>query len=174
MKVIFSYLIRNYKPLLRYHFDNQEEAVNKAIRMVVLNKRPVSIIPIINVLAEFYFKHILSLFLHPGFHEFYLLMYNTGQLTSIDPKTFNGLTNLIWLILNDNQISRIESQTFNYLKNLRYLLLQTNSIISIPSTVFLGLTNLLEVYLKENPVYEIYGQEYLQSLCDPNPLCRVY
>lgn len=58
---------------------------------------------------------------------------------------------------------RREPRTFNHLIKLNYLELN-NKISSIPSTIFLGLTNLEKVYLLDNPVYDIYGQEYLQSL----------
>ena len=56
----------------------------------------------------------------------------------------------------------------------KYLFLDRNQIVAVPSTMFLGLTNLIEVHLNGNPVYEIYGYEYLQSLCDPNPECEIF
>ena len=62
-----------------------EEVVNKAIKMVVLNstigilfKLPVSLVPLINVVAQFYYKNLNNLFVYPGFHEFYLTLYITG------------------------------------------------------------------------------------------------
>lgn len=53
--------------------------------MVVLNstigilfKLPVSLVPLINVVAQFYYKNDNNSFAHPGFHEFYLTLYITG------------------------------------------------------------------------------------------------
>jgi hypothetical protein len=110
-----------------------EEAVNKAIRMVVLNsaigilfKLPVSIIPIINVVAEFYFKNILSLFLHPGFHEFYLMMYNTGLNILI--QDLSGLLYTFSLSIQmfiykrfdkkfQTGFDRLKEKAFNYVKD---------------------------------------------------------
>lgn len=43
------------------------------------------------------------------------LSYN--QLTSIDPQTFMGLINLVYIGLDNNQISSLDSKTFNGLKN---------------------------------------------------------
>ena len=97
-----------------------------------------------------------------------------NQLTTIDPKTFNGLANLIELYLHHNQLTKIAPYTFNSLKSLVSLFINNNRIVSFPSTIFLGLTNLEKVYLYSNPIYDIYGQAYLQSLCDPNPRCIVY
>ena len=67
-----------------------EEAVNKAIKMVVLNsvigvlfKLPLSFIPVINMAAEFYYKNLLYIYLYPSFHEFYLTLYDSGFYTLI-------------------------------------------------------------------------------------------
>ena len=81
---------------------------------------------------------------------------------------------MIFGIVKNNQIPKIEVQQFNSLKQLRFLRLQDNSINSIPDTIFLGLVNLREVDLRRNPIYQIYGQKYLQSLCDSNPYCIVF
>ena len=58
-----------------------EEAVKKAIKMVVLNssigilfKLPVCIIPLINMFAKFYYKNKSSKYSHPSFHIFYTSM----------------------------------------------------------------------------------------------------
>ena len=62
-----------------------EEAVNKAIKMVVLNsligiffKLPVSFIPLLNVLAEFYYKNIGDKYLFIYFIEFYSVLLDSG------------------------------------------------------------------------------------------------
>ena len=86
----------------------------------------------------------------------------------------NNGGNLDSLYLDYNRISSIEVYTFNSLKSLSRLSLASNQIVSIPTSVFLGLINLKEVYLSNNPIFDIYGQLYLQSLCDPNPFCKVY
>ena len=62
-----------------------EEAVNKAIKMVVLNgligiffKLPVSFIPLLNVVAEFYYKNIGDKYLFIYFIEFYSVLLDSG------------------------------------------------------------------------------------------------
>ena len=55
-----------------------EEAVNKAIKMVVLNsaigiffKLPVLLIPLLNLVAQFYYKSASYKLYHPSFAMFY-------------------------------------------------------------------------------------------------------
>ena len=62
-----------------------EEAVNKAIKMVIVNssigfvfKLPVSLIPVVNLYAEFYYKSDFNVYLNPGFREFYSMLFDTG------------------------------------------------------------------------------------------------
>ena len=61
-----------------------ENIVNKAIKMVVLNsvigiffKLPASFIPLLNVVAEFYYKDKTYKIFHPDFGEFYSLLHDT-------------------------------------------------------------------------------------------------
>ena len=61
-----------------------ENAENKAIKMVVLNsvigiffKLPASFIPLLNVVAEFYYKDKMNKYNHPEFGEFYSMLHNT-------------------------------------------------------------------------------------------------
>ena len=67
-----------------------EDAENKAIQMVVINtaigllfKMPVSIIPIINVYAEFYFKKSENVSSHPAFGQFYSSLFHNGFYSQI-------------------------------------------------------------------------------------------
>ena len=61
-----------------------EEAVNKAIKMVLLNsaigiffKLPVCFIPLLNVYAQFYFQNIVYKLNHPQFAEFYSMLFDS-------------------------------------------------------------------------------------------------
>ena len=62
-----------------------EDAINKVIKMVVLNtaisllfRLPNAFIPVVNVYAEFYYKNYLNQFFHPKFGEFYSFLINSG------------------------------------------------------------------------------------------------
>jgi hypothetical protein len=62
-----------------------EEAVNKAIKMVVLNsaigiffKLPVCLIPLLNVYAQFYFKKYDHIFDESNFKAFFQYLYESG------------------------------------------------------------------------------------------------
>ena len=62
-----------------------DEAMKKAIRMVVINtsigllfKMPLSVIPILNVYAEFYYKRLEKRYIHPGFGRFYSSLFFNG------------------------------------------------------------------------------------------------
>ena len=62
-----------------------EEAVNKAIKMVVLNsvigivfKLPICIIPLLNAYARFYYRDEYYKFDHPRFGEFFSMLVNSG------------------------------------------------------------------------------------------------
>ena len=62
-----------------------DEAINKAIRMVVLNtligvlfKMPLSFIPILNVYADFYYKDFSTRYNHPSFGRFYTSLFLNG------------------------------------------------------------------------------------------------
>ena len=64
--------------------SENENIVNIAIKMVVINsaigiffKLPASIIPLLNVVAEFYYKDKMNKFNHPDFGEFYSSLLNT-------------------------------------------------------------------------------------------------
>ena len=62
-----------------------EEAINKVIKMVIVNtaisvlfKLPVAFIPVVNVYAEFYYKDYLNQFDHPKFGAFYSFLLDSG------------------------------------------------------------------------------------------------
>ena len=62
-----------------------DEAINKAIKMVVINtaigllfKMPISFIPILNVYAAFYYKDREMPHIHPKFDRFYSSLFFTG------------------------------------------------------------------------------------------------
>ena len=56
---------------------------------------------------------------------------DSREVVSIDPQTFNGLTNVKILHLNDNEITPIDQETFIGLTNLQTLYLHYNQISSI-------------------------------------------
>jgi Leucine-rich repeat (LRR) protein len=98
---------------------------------------------------------------------------NSNQLSSLDEITFYKLVNLKVLKFNNNQITSFDEETFDGLKSLEILDFSNNKVITLPTKIFSGLTNLVSVHLSGNPVYDIFGIEYLQSLCNPNPKCIV-
>ena len=67
-----------------------EDAINKVIRMVVimsaigiLFKMPISLIPILNVYAEFYYNSYGRQFTHPAFGRFYSSLFHNGFYSQI-------------------------------------------------------------------------------------------
>ena len=77
-----------------------EDIVNKAIRMVVINtaigllfKSPLTFIPVVNVYAEFYYKHTRNRMISPLFGEFYSSLLDTGFYTMIQ-----DLSNLLYTL----------------------------------------------------------------------------
>ena len=62
-----------------------EDAVNKLIKMIVINtaigiifKLPSSFLSIVNLYAVFYYQNYKRIFLKPNFGEFYLFLFDTG------------------------------------------------------------------------------------------------
>ena len=77
-----------------------EEALNNAIRMVVINtaigilfKMPLSFIPILNVYAEFYYKDFNNRYTHPLFGQFYSSLFLNGFYAQI-----SDLADLLFII----------------------------------------------------------------------------
>ena len=71
-----------------------DDAMNKAIKMVVINtaigllfKMPVSFIPVINVYAEFYYKNFNDRYTRPAFGRFYLYLFDNGFYGQISDLT---------------------------------------------------------------------------------------
>ena len=67
-----------------------DEAINKAIRMVIINtaigllfKMPISFIPILNVYAAFYYKSVETRYIHPAFGRFYSSLFFNGFYSQI-------------------------------------------------------------------------------------------
>jgi len=70
---------------------DSEEAISKAIKMVILNtainllfKIPISILPTLNVYAQFYFKKKNFLYEKPAFEEFYFWLIDSGSFGMIE------------------------------------------------------------------------------------------
>jgi len=70
---------------------DSEEAISKAIKMVVINtainlffKIPISFLPTLNVYAEFYSKKESSFYEKPAFKEFYIWLIDSGSFTMIE------------------------------------------------------------------------------------------
>jgi len=68
-----------------------DEAVNKAIKMVVINtainilfKIPIAFLPTLNAYAQFYRKNENSLYEKPEFKEFYIHLVNSGSYVMLD------------------------------------------------------------------------------------------
>jgi len=70
---------------------DSDEAKSKAIKMVIINtainlflKIPISILPILNVYAQFYTKGNNALYEKPAFKEFYMWLINSGSFVMIE------------------------------------------------------------------------------------------
>jgi hypothetical protein len=83
-------LYANSKSKIDSTKKENDDAINKAIRMVVINtaigllfKMPVSFIPVINVYAEFYYKDFNDRYTRPAFGRFYLYLFDNGFYSQI-------------------------------------------------------------------------------------------
>ena len=83
-------LYANSKSKIDSTKKENDDAINKAIRMVVINtaigllfKMPVSFIPVINVYAEFYYKDFNRRYTRPAFARFYLYLFDNGFYSQI-------------------------------------------------------------------------------------------
>ena len=89
MKKIKS-LYSNSKSKIESAKKENDDAINKAIRMVVINtaigllfKMPVSFIPVVNVYSEFYYKNFNDRYTRPAFGRFYLYQFDNGFYSQI-------------------------------------------------------------------------------------------
>ena len=114
--------------------EENENVVKKAIKMVVLNssigiffKLPASFIPLLNVVAEFYYKQRNNRYYHPRFGEFYSILQNTEQYSLIqDVSYFLYTLSLSIQIIIYNRFDkkfqigfeRLREKAFSYIKNL--------------------------------------------------------
>ena len=112
--------------------ENQE-AVNKAIKMVVLNsaigiffKLPVFILSLINVIAEFYFRNGNYSYFHPHFGDFYFMLLDGGFFTLIQDLSLFFFTlslSIQMFIYNrldkkfNSGYERLKDQVFNYIRD---------------------------------------------------------
>ena len=76
---------KNEQSKLENMKKENEDAINKVIKMVVLNtaisllfRLPIAFIPVVNIFAEFYYKNYLNQFKHPKFGEFYSFLLDSG------------------------------------------------------------------------------------------------
>ena len=75
-----------------------------------------------------------------------------NMISTIDPQTFNDLTNLNYFALYGNQLVTIDPQTFNSLTNLNFLGLFGNQIRTIDPQTFNDLKILKYLDLSYNPI----------------------
>ena len=78
-------LYADSKTKIENTMKENDEAMDKVVKMVVINtgvgllfKMPVSFIPILNVCAAFYYKHLETRFTHPSFGRFYSSLFSNG------------------------------------------------------------------------------------------------
>ena len=111
-----------------------ENVVNKAIKMVVLNstigiffKLPASFIPLLNIIAKFYYKDEMNLFNHPNFAEFYSMLQDTELISVIQDISYFLYTfslSIQIFIYNgfdkkfQTGFERLREKAFKYFKNL--------------------------------------------------------
>lgn len=77
------------------------------------------------------------------------------HIDRIDPHTFDGLPNLVYLWLSDNEIESISPHTFHDLKNLSRLALHNNRITHLAANSFESLSNLTRLALSHNQIVSI-------------------
>ena len=75
-----------------------------------------------------------------------------NQLTSLEPDTFHGLTNLESLSLKSNKLVNLDSNCFADLINLKQIELSFNMLNSIDSKCLFGLINLRKVDFSRNNI----------------------
>lgn len=75
-----------------------------------------------------------------------------NQLTSLEPDTFHGLTNLESLSLKSNKLVNLDSNCFTDLINLKQIELSFNMLNSIDSRCLFGLINLRKVDFSRNNI----------------------
>ena len=95
-----------------------------------------------------------------------------NKLSSIEAKTFQGLSNLQILLLGNNQLSSIEANTFQVLTQLRRLDLRSNRIVSFDRYSLVGLKELEKVCFYDNPISNLFP-ELLSGICAANIKCNV-
>lgn len=94
------------------------------------------------------------------------------NIDSIEPNTFEFLTNLEYLNFKNNKLTRIDSRLFKNLSNLKVLNLESNSIISFEKTSLIGLNNLEQVCIFNNPVSIMFANT-IKDICSTNPRCTL-
>lgn len=85
----------------------------------------------------------------------YIILGN-NEISDIDPRTFEGLSDVLGLALNDNKIAKInDAKLFSETKNLVMLRLDNNQINEICSDAFRNLSQLAILYLNGNQLTRI-------------------
>lgn len=74
------------------------------------------------------------------------------DIDSINPNTFQGLTQLEHLYLDHNMLTKLEDDTFKGLFRLSVLSLSNNEIHTISENIFNGLTSLEWLHLETNHI----------------------
>ncbi|MBN3279120.1 LRRN1 protein, partial [Polyodon spathula] len=97
------------------------------------------------------------------------LYINHNHISSIGPKAFSGLGNLLRLHLNSNRLRTIDSHWFETLPNLEILMIGENPILGLKDMNFQPLSKLHSLVLagmelKEVPADAFKGLENLESL----------
>ena len=111
-----------------------DKAIKKAIKMVVLNsvigiffKLPASFIPLLNVVAEFYYKNKINKYNHPDFGELYSMLLNTELYSLIQDISYFlytlSLSIQIFIYIRFDKkfktgFDRLREKAFTYIKNL--------------------------------------------------------
>ena len=78
------------------------------------------------------------------------LTLTSNQISSIEARSFNGLSNLKTLYLFGNAFAKLTSNMFIGLDSLQELILTSNQISSIEARSFNGLSNLEKLWLDSN------------------------
>eukprot|EP00058_Branchiostoma_floridae_P028348 XP_002613839.1 hypothetical protein BRAFLDRAFT_72039 [Branchiostoma floridae] len=115
-----------------------------------------------------YIKHLRSATLLEQSFESYrhsglqFLSIHQSNISTIQPRAFEGLQMVTWLYLVDNRISNIETDAFLGLQNLTALILDQNMISDLSKHAFRGLPLLKRLSLARNELVTVPIDAILQ------------
>ena len=101
-------------------------------------------------------RMILNHFIEPprpiGVNKVTSVTLANNQITTINAKVFNGLSNVIELFLFTNSLTNIDENAFYGLENVRLMHFVQSSIKILPSNIFHPLKSMKELFFFSNGI----------------------